>query len=643
MLALSHLIAGLLTIHAAWAIAYLAGTLIDRRTAAPPSAASALTELVARSAAGVALIGLAAFALGIAGFLDVRGLLAAGAVLVLLLRAVHGPAFFRGAFWREQAARVGAAFTGPTLALYYLGLAASVPAIYPDITSDGVRYHLAYAVDWATHGAIYVDPFLRNPYYANNFLLIYAVFEVLGLDAYVHFTVWLTGLFAMLATRAALMLFAETLPPPGSALERIGRAAVTTLLPASIVICPAFLRWDTTGMLDAAIEAFVFIPALVAVAALTARRDLRWSGACCAGFAIGMKISLIVFAPLLAGLAWVTASALGGTRRASAAAAAAVIVLGSPWYVRNLVQAHDPIPPIITLAMHRRDPTYTRQDWRSIQQDLGGPSSAGMLAVMPWRAWTDPLDVRFREYGSVGLYVFLYVPFAFVAAAMVLGTRGRPGRALAAVSVSAAYAVAYCLATSYQLRYLTMVQPALAVSIGGALLMLPRRAYTAAVQLAAAVFSAVPSPATAAAFYRGDWASFYAGFERIYTGEDAYLATRIFGYEQARRVMESPPFAHRPAPRVLLVRVEVEYYFRRAGIQTIGDWVGPGRFSDLVAVLENDRFADYVRHFDIGAIIVSRRVKGPLNDAQFAALRSAAAADGFHTLEDDGEFYVAVR
>ncbi|PYJ50227.1 MAG: hypothetical protein DME87_06945, partial [Verrucomicrobia bacterium] len=43
-------------------------------------------------------------------------------------------------------------------------------------------------------GRIHVDPFLRFPYYANNFLLLYSALFIFKLSDYCQFLTWLCGL-----------------------------------------------------------------------------------------------------------------------------------------------------------------------------------------------------------------------------------------------------------------------------------------------------------------------------------------------------------------------------------------------------------------------------------------------------------------
>ncbi|HEY4661887.1 MAG TPA: hypothetical protein VIG91_10325, partial [Terriglobales bacterium] len=93
-------------------------------------------------------------------------------------------------------------WTLPACSIYVVFLALAIPAIVPPTRGDAVSYHFAYAADWANAGRIYVDPFLRFPYYANNFLSFDSAFFILKLGDYCHFLTWLCGLLTCLGVLA---------------------------------------------------------------------------------------------------------------------------------------------------------------------------------------------------------------------------------------------------------------------------------------------------------------------------------------------------------------------------------------------------------------------------------------------------------
>ena len=410
------------------------------------------------------------------------------------------------------------------------------------------------------------------------------------------------------------------------------------MLPATIVFCSAFIHWNDTGLVDVPIELYAFIPVLCTVAAIIAKQDLRWTAVVCAAFAIGMKLSLPAFIPLFVPLVWVLIGSVNGTRRMRIAACAVMLLLASPWYVRNLILDHDPVPPFFNVALHHQDKIFTKAELQRGLADIGASRAPEYLAVLPYRLWAAPLD-PFREQSNIGLFLFLYVPFAVVAVRLVLGARSPKARATSLLCAASAYALAYCIVTAYLLRYLLIVQPPLAASVGALLLALPRVPAGHLIRAAAAVVTLLPTPGTGW-WYREQWLSYR--YVEGYVEDESFLKRSFGGYVQVREVLDSPHFTRRPGQRVLLVRVEVEYYFRTAGIDTIGDWFGPGRYDDLVAALENDRLADYVRHWNIDAIVMQNGA-GALTAEQAAALRTALGRLGFHAVENDASWYVAVR
>src|SRR5262249_52819194 len=123
-------------------------------------------------------------------------------------------------------------------------------------------WDLAYAVDWANAGRIYVDPFLRFPYYANNFLLFYSALFVLKLGSYCHFLNWLCGLLTCLGVLAFF-----------TGVENQLRGGIPTwklfrpqqfLIPLSVALSPVFLRYLNVAFIDIPIGLFLLIPILCA-------------------------------------------------------------------------------------------------------------------------------------------------------------------------------------------------------------------------------------------------------------------------------------------------------------------------------------------------------------------------------------------
>src|ERR1019366_851882 len=98
------------------------------------------------------------------------------------------------------------------LLLYLIAIIESAPAILPPVAWDSTMYHLPNAVNWAHAGRIYADEFLRIPYFAYNFELIYALMFSYHLDRYVLFVGWLPfvcSAFAIQLATASLLSRSE--------------------------------------------------------------------------------------------------------------------------------------------------------------------------------------------------------------------------------------------------------------------------------------------------------------------------------------------------------------------------------------------------------------------------------------------------
>jgi hypothetical protein len=285
---------GLAIAHLAWFYFFMTGHLIRRRT---DDQGYSLDDLVITSVAGMAIAGFGLVFLGFIHFLNIPGI----AILLLL----EGFLFWwlgRGnwlsiIFWRTTLGRMFTAWTAPAVFVYVILLAAAPPAVLPPTFADSVTYHLAYAVEWAISGRIHVDPFLRFPYYANNFLLLYSASFVLKLSAYCQFLPWLCGLLTCLGI---LAFVTDTSSSHADSLSWKRLQPQQFVIPLCLALSPIFLRYLNVGLMDVPIGLFVLIPILCAYRSSPDRpyeRELIVVGAFCTG----MKLTLIGDLPLFIG------------------------------------------------------------------------------------------------------------------------------------------------------------------------------------------------------------------------------------------------------------------------------------------------------------------------------------------------------
>src|ERR1043166_6170400 len=334
-------LAGMAVAHALWFYFFITGHLL-RAKDLKESHSFSTTDLIVTSVAGMAVAGFGLLFLGFTHLLNRTGISLSLFCEGVLFFWVRGENWLSWGFWQRIFRRFVGAWTLPALLAYVLFLILGVPAVLPPTFADSVTYHLAYAVDWANAGRIYVDPFLRFPYFANNFLLFYAALFVLKLGDYCHFLNWLCGLLTCLGV-LAFFTPVESRARGWTSNWKLCRPE-QYLVPLCVALCPTFLRYLNVAYIDVPIGLYVLVPILCAYQTSAGRRferELIVTGAFCAG----MKLTLIGHMPFFIGSLFF-ASARRLRCRKIILLSLAMLALSVPWYIRNAIEAGDPAPPI---------------------------------------------------------------------------------------------------------------------------------------------------------------------------------------------------------------------------------------------------------------------------------------------------------
>lgn len=599
-------ISGLAVVHLAWLYFFTTGHLIRRRA---DDHGYSLDDLVITSVAGMAIAGFGLVFLGFIHLLNIFGI----AILLLL----EGFLFWwlgRGnwlsiSFWRTTLGRMFGAWTAPAVFVYVILLAAAPPAVLPPTFADSVTYHLAYAVEWAMSGRIHVDPFLRFPYYANNFLLFYSASFVLKLNAYCQFLPWLCGLLTCLGILAFVTdtssshvggLFWKRLQPQ------------EFLIPLCLALSPIFLRYLNVGLMDVPIGLFVLIPILCAYRSSPDRpfeRELIVIGAFCTG----MKLTLIGDLPLFIGsLFFATSRRL---RRGQIVwLALTLIALSLPWYVRNLIETHDPFPPLLNSYFHRIDPIFSSEGalvYTTRALTAGDPLS---ILLVPFRFFVDPASRSFAEFGVSTLILFLYGPILFLIARLFWRHKGRLSMRLIYLSIAVVYLILPWLFTSlgrYSLHWYPVLVAWAGVLIAHSYAWLKQRCRSpgafAIVRVSTVLFCfalVLPAPIKRClGFYGAYYSELIA--EATSKSKKVYLARHVRGYLESEAVIETLAKNDQRSSRVLVFgRGTPAFYFRQQQIKSVGDYFGPARFSDLVSEIREGNCEPYLDRLRISAIII---------------------------------------
>ncbi len=411
------------------------------------------------------------------------------------------------------------------------GLTLLVTPLWPPQAWDELAYHLPYARYWADQGALTVNPWLRYPLSAYNMNLLYAAALIFGSDVLPHLLHGLTGTLTALLTFGVAARFMDW---------RSGLVAVVLLVYAT--------RWGwANAYVDLGIMLF-WTAAFAALALRYALGDRRFSylAAFFAGIAVGIKYQGLFYLPVFVVLA------LTVERRPAVVIRAALvfIAVGGYWYLRNWVISGDPVHPIGGNLFGF---------WLWNPGDLAG-QYGDLEQVRSWRDWL------FLPALGAPLFWRGATPFE----------RG--------LLVSAAAALALWYSASGYWRYALPVYPMLGLLSASVIVELwSRTALTTS--LAARwrrldprlrwTFATLVLLVVARTAVRDN----SRAWERVFpVGEDrdAYLAQQFPGYALMRALGAAP------VQTLYQLGFEGELYY--LGDSVRGDWFGPGRYADVMAL-----------------------------------------------------------
>lgn len=593
---------GLMVAHGMLIVAYVLGAaVLPPRWTSYATSSQRMLSLVVTCSLGFAVVGFTSFFLALAGVLNIAATAVALLIVLAAAALIQGESLLREAYWRARLAAFASCWDVPTLILYYVMLALAFPAMnLVNLGSDPVAYHLAYAVDWARSGHLVVDPFLRVPFYANNFVLLYSVMLLLHAQVFVMFLVWLTGLLTALGVFSAVRWVLSE--------ENIGNGwavAPASFLTAAVILSPAYARWLISAYIDVPIGAFALLSVLALLLSMRST-DYRWlpASSIIAGFLIGMKESFLPLVIVFAIAIWWAARA-AGTRR-TITALVLLLVAASPWYIRNWVDSGDPIWPVINLAVYGHDGLTDRQQEQSIAADLPGARSATAIVTVPARAFLSADTDEFREYGVSALILGLYIPAGVLL--VMLAWRRRTIRKDTLVAVFVLYMLAgYWAVSSVLLRYATLFYPLLAVCVALALAqLLQGKRWRGPVITAIAILCALPS-AGSLPFMQQIWLSQYYYLPQSYLGDDQYQSLYVDGYPQMQLVSALESRMRKPG-RVYVLGWRLNYYLRLRGLETAGDWVGPAGYFTLYDAIDAGESAEFLNDLGVNAVLVDPRL-----------------------------------
>lgn len=603
---------GLAVAHLAWFYFFTTGQLLRRKTVSE-SRIPSIADLVITTVAGMALSGFGLLFLGFGRLLTGFGLVSALLLEGVLFWLLKGDNWFSSTFWQLTFKHFIKSWTIPAVFIYLLFLALGVPAILPLVGGDPISYHLSYAADWVNAGRIYVDPFLRFPYYANNFLLFDSVLFILKLGDYCNFLVWLCGLLTCLGVLAFFSPAKFDLAQ--KPLLRGFFHPQQFLIPLSVALSPVFLRYLNNSYLDIPIGLFILVPVLCAYKASVAQpfeRELVVTGAFCAG----MKLTLIGHVPFFL-ISLFVASARRVPRQRIALLSVLLVALSLPWYARNLIETGDPTPPVGNVYFNRPDPIFTKAEANVYTADTMTERNPAHVALLPIKFFTDPRSKNFRELGVNAMILLLYAPILFLGAHLFFHRRWRWPPGLSYLSAAAIY-LAFPWFFSSLGRYSLHWYPVLAAWVGVVVSYICAYAEQAwsskfsiwTTRIAVAAFCCALLIWSPLHYWSRFWRNYYASVSNLsHLGADRerYLEKNLAGYLASEAVIETLASERKEKTHVLTFGTEgLHFYFRKnANIISVGDYFGPARYADVFNELKYAKDClPYLTRLDISAVII---------------------------------------
>ena len=488
-------------------------------------------------ALGVGAIGCLASLLGAAGLLTRASLVALAAAAVLAAAPEWRPLLRDG--W-------GLA-TGPRRGWLLCALAAALPclllALYPPTGFDALLYHLPAARGFAASGRIAVAPELRFP----AFPWLNEVLFAAALELQDDVAAQLVGCVAHLGTAALLWEWGR---------RRFG--AWTGALAAALWLGSPLAAWLAAS---AYVEPLVALLLLAAAAALDLAerahdgRALLLAGGL-AGCAAATKYQGLLAVAMVAAWTWLGAPA-GRRLRTSLPPLLVAAAVALPWYAWIARATGDPLFPVLTKASHA--------------QAAGGLHAGERITgalELPWRAVVDRGPQPYPP-GSPLLWWLWPLP-------LLAWRRAPQARRLAGVALAGGLAIAVVNADA---RLVSVVGPLAGLAIAAVLA--PWAAARWGEAGAAPRLTALALVALLPAWlYTARLAIRRGPIPADPAARESYLRRQLPGFGALSWLNAT---AGRRATVYGMWAEDLRYY---AAGSFRGDWFGPGRFADALALAD---------------------------------------------------------
>tara|TARA_A100000171_G_C2131453_1_gene147034 strand:+ start:621 stop:2432 length:1812 start_codon:yes stop_codon:yes gene_type:complete len=427
------------------------------------------------------------------------------------------------AFWRASSAglRLG------SVALLLVSIPLLTEPLQTPYEWDELMYHLPYARFWAEQGNLEVNEWLRYPLSAYNMNLLYVAALMVGSDVLPHLLHMFFGLLAALLTFVVGRSFLGW---------KIGLAAGLLVVYGN--------RWAyDNAFVDLGLMAF-WAAAFACLAMLYQHRNARYAflAAFLAGMAVGIKYQGLFYLPVFIVLALVL------ERRVKVVVGAVLVFVlaGGYWYLRNYLLSGDPVHP------------------------LGGP----IFGFWLWDA--RDLANQIDDVDRAELWQhWVYLPALFTLLFWRRSSLFLRGMFICAT----AYLAIWYVGSGYW-RYAVSVYPMLALLTAWVMGQFWSKVHSASLwgRLPRASLGRVAIPALIILALASslELRKGLAGLHPSGESRAEYLSDKFAGYALVSSITQLPD--------VTLYQLGFENQIYYLSSRTIGDWFGPARYADVMAL-----------------------------------------------------------
>jgi len=328
------------------------------------------------------------------------------------------------------------------ITLIWLALMSRIPPVF----YDALVYHLGVPNQYIIRGAIFRMPYSMHSYHPFLVQNLFAVCLLLGGQGAPKSLVMILALL----NAASLSLLAL----------RMTRRPFSWLAGIIFLITPTMLIMGSLVNVDLGFSLYAILAFhALCMWSVTGKKGWLSAAALMTGFSLGIKYTAIIFC-LGLGMLCILFVFLTRKRHIRGAVAALMIfavisiVVGSGWYIKNLVWTRNPFYP--QWADVWGSPGMSKERLDAFHGSAHGVSLTGRILI---DILTIPYDMlahpgRFGVGGSIGLLVVLLIPLAFI-----------PDRENPMWSLAAFYCGAYYLLWGFTFRMTRFAIPCFAILI----------------------------------------------------------------------------------------------------------------------------------------------------------------------------------